>query len=65
MEKLNNLAPIFRQVALLLASYARIEGMKALNTHRRRQGYSDAYGEEEFNKEADLVNEIAEKLATM
>lgn len=50
--------------AMVLAAYARVQGMVAENAHREACGNSVAYGEEAFAIEAaqmeDLAREIAE-----
>ena len=59
---MENLPYIFGQLAQLLASYARIEGLKALNQERLIRGESLAYGEEPFFQEAELMGNIAQNL---
>jgi len=48
-----------RCFALIVATQARIEGMKAENAHRLECGNSIAYGEEAFNIEAFQLEQLA------
>lgn len=46
-------------LALIEASKARVEGMKAENEIRLRQGESLAYGEDGFFVEAEILQQLA------
>lgn len=46
-------------LAMIEASKARIEGMKAENEARLRQGEAPAYGEDAFFIEADIFQHLA------
>jgi hypothetical protein len=46
-------------LALVEASKARIEGMKAENETRLRNGEAPAYGEDAFFIEADVLQQLA------
>lgn len=43
----------------MAAAQARIEGMKAANQHRVDSGYAQAYSDDAFFSEADLLEQLA------
>ena len=55
------LAQVFAEQGRLLSTYARIEGMKAANTHRVSCGDSISYNEEAFAAVAELIDEYVKK----
>lgn len=46
-------------LAMIEASKARIEGMKAENESRLRRGEAPAYGEDRFFAEAGILQQVA------
>ncbi len=48
----NNLAAIYERVGYIMASFARIEAMKAENAYRRFRDESPAYTENDFEEQA-------------
>ena len=53
---------VFSKVAELLALYAEIEAMKALNTDRTRQGYAPGYDDKDFYSVANEAKSIGKSL---
>lgn len=51
-----------RILGLILASYARVEAMKAENAFRMACGNSPAYGEDAFNIEANHIESLAREI---
>lgn len=50
-----------KRLGLILAIQAEIEGMKAENQHREMQGYSQAYGFDNFHEKAEEIRVIVSK----
>ena len=52
-------------IARMHATVAGIEGMKALNVERERNGYALAYGEDAFHAESKVLHAIADDMLAL